>query len=151
MFKMTQSSPAKSPLQDVSINTKLKLSALWIAATLCYAYADILAFYRPGVIDAAAAGKMGPLGSVTQGILASVAVFMSVPAVMVVLSLCLRASLSRWLNIVVAAVYTLVIILTAITATWWFYRVFAAIEVALTSYLIWLACRWPRDASRASA
>jgi hypothetical protein len=141
---MNQSSLGKGPLQDVAIDTKLKIAALWIAATLCYAYADILAFYQPGILNAAAAGKMGPLGNVTQEILAGVAAFMSVPAVMVVLSLTLHAGLSRWLNIIFGAIYTLVIVLTMITASWWYYRVFGTIEVALTGYIIWLASRWPR-------
>ncbi len=136
--------PAKGMLQDVAVDTKLKLSSLWIAATFCYAYADILAFYKPGILNAAAAGKMGPLGDVTQGILGGVAAFMCVPAIMVVLSLTLRASVSRWLNIVFGTIYTFVIVLTMITASWWYYQVFGTFEVALTGSAVWLACRWPR-------
>jgi hypothetical protein len=136
-------------LQDPTVSTKLKLSALWIAATLCYAYADILAFYQPGVLDAAAAGKMGPLGNVTQGILAGVAAFMAIPAIMVALCLTLNASANRWFNIVAGVVYTLVIVLTLWTSTYWYYRIFGAVEILLTGSVIWLAWRWPRESASA--
>lgn len=138
----------KRPLQNVTVDIKVKLSGLWAAATLCYAYADILAFYKPGTIDAAAAGKMGPLGTVTQGILGGVAMFMAVPAIMVALSLVMRAALVRWLNIAVGTVYTVVVVLTMITASWWYYQVFGIVEVALTGAVVWLACRWPRSEER---
>jgi hypothetical protein len=134
---------ANGTLQDITVGTRIKLSGLWVAATLCYAYADILAFYKPGVLNAAAAGKMGPLGDVTEGILGGVALFMSVPCIMVALSLLLRASVSRWLNIAVGAVYTLVIAITMATASWWYYQVFGVVEVALTGSAVWLAFRWP--------
>jgi hypothetical protein len=145
---MGQRSRSVGTLEDVPVNIKLKLSALWIAATLCYAYADILAFYQPGVLDAAAAGKMGPLGDVTQGILAGVAAFMAIPAIMAALCLTLSPGANRWFNIVAGVVYTLVIVLTGWTATYWYYRIFGAVEIVLTVSVIWLAWRWPRTSAR---
>lgn len=143
---MEQFRQSPGTLQAFAIATNVKLSALWTAATLCYAYADILAFYQPGVITAAAAGKMGPLGNVTQGILAGVAAFMAVPAVMVALSLTLRPPANRWCNMVAGTVYTAVIVPTVWGSTYWYYRIFGAMEIALTGAVIWLAWRWPRTA-----
>ena len=35
-------------LEDVKINVKMKLSALWVTVMFCYLYADVKAFYLPG-------------------------------------------------------------------------------------------------------
>lgn len=35
-------------MEDIKINVKAKLSALWCALMFFYAYADILGFYAPG-------------------------------------------------------------------------------------------------------
>ncbi len=72
--------------QDVKINVKMKLSALWIALMLVYIYADILSYFKPGVIKKMMEGFMGPF-PVTQGSLLSATILMIIPAIMVFLSL----------------------------------------------------------------
>ena len=37
-------------LEEVKINVKLKLSALWAAMMFLYIYADILSLFRPGQV-----------------------------------------------------------------------------------------------------
>jgi hypothetical protein len=37
-------------LEDVKINVKFKLSALWVTLMFFYLYADILAFYQSGTL-----------------------------------------------------------------------------------------------------
>jgi len=39
-----------SMLEDVKINVKIKLSALWVTVMLCYAYGDILGFMKINVV-----------------------------------------------------------------------------------------------------
>ncbi|ENO12482.1 hypothetical protein MBGDC06_00657 [Thermoplasmatales archaeon SCGC AB-539-C06] len=36
-------------LEDIKINVKIKLSALWVALTLSYLYGDLLTFYEQGL------------------------------------------------------------------------------------------------------
>ena len=36
-------------LEDVKINIKIKLSALWIAVNILYIYVDVYSFYKPGL------------------------------------------------------------------------------------------------------
>jgi hypothetical protein len=55
---------------------------------------------------------MPPFGPVPQGALVAVSVSMAVPALMVFLSLTLKASLSRWLNIIGGVLYSLFVLLT---------------------------------------
>jgi hypothetical protein len=46
-------------LEDVKINSKIKLSTLWIALMFCYTYADILGFYAPGNLEELISGEYG--------------------------------------------------------------------------------------------
>jgi hypothetical protein len=36
-------------------------------------------------------------------------------------------------------------------ADWYFYRIFAAVEVALTASIFWIALKWPRTAREEEA
>ncbi len=130
-------------LQDQKINIKFKLSALWAAATLCYAYGDILGFYQPPVVKGILEGKMGPLGSTSQALLLGAAVFMSIPCVMVALSLLLKPGLNRWLNIIFGLLNTLVMILTLFMDPWYYYIYMGIVEITLTSLIVWYAWKWP--------
>ena len=46
-------------LEDVKINVKIKLSALWVTLMIFYIYADILGFYTPGNIEKVVSGELG--------------------------------------------------------------------------------------------
>src|SRR5690348_5622485 len=98
MIKMnTNQKP--SELQDVRINVRMKLSALWASMMLLYIYADILSLYKPGQIDEMLDGRMGPFPA-TQGSLLTAAILLIIPAVMVFLSLTLKPAVDRWTNII---------------------------------------------------
>jgi len=45
-------------LEDVKINVKIKLAALWLTVNLLYLYVDIYSFFRPGIIEGAIAGEV---------------------------------------------------------------------------------------------
>ena len=134
-------------LDDVKIHVKAKISALWASATLSYLYGDVIGFYSPGGLQKMMDGKMGSWQT-TQGLLLGVSVVMAFPAVMVVLSLILRAPLSRWLNVAVGLVYT-VIMLGTMVGAWgygfYFYLYLGVVEVTLTSLIVWYALTWPRQ------
>lgn len=63
---------------------------------------------------------MEPLGPVTQGVLVSTAMLLAVASLMIVLSIALPPSLSRWFNIVVGLCYTGLVLLIAIGGGWVF-------------------------------
>jgi hypothetical protein len=139
---MTQNVQPKTPLTDVKIHTRLKLSALWVSVMLLYLYGDIFGFFRRDIITDIAAGKTGFIG--TQGGLLAAAVMMSIPSVMVSLSLVLKPSLNRWLNIILGALYTLIILAT-MPHTWMYYLYLGVVETVLTFPIVWLAWTWPKD------
>ena len=133
-------------LDDIKVHVRLKLSALWTSVMFCYIYADYFGLYVPGKLQGMLAGKMAPLGQVTQGVLVGTSVMLAIPAVMIFLSLALKPGLSRWLNIVFGALYTAIILITM--WDWAFYIFYGIIEVVLTSLVVWYALKWPRREAR---
>ena len=139
----------KAPLDDPRINVKLRLAALWASLMFCYVYGDYFGLYVPGKLAGMIAGRMDPIGPVTQGVLLGTSAMMAVPALMVCLSLLLRASISCWVNLALGLVYAAIMLMT-MPGAWTFYLFFGVIEVALSLAIVWTAWRWPRqvDAQR---
>lgn len=139
---------AASPaLEDIRIHVRHKLSALWASLMFCYIYVDYFELYVPGKLHGMLDGKMAPFGAVTQGILLGTAVMMVLPSLMIFLSLALRATLSRWLNIVLGVAYTLIMLMVVAGSDWIFYTAIGLVEAALSAWIAWMAWRWPRQAA----
>ena len=130
--------------EDVKISVKIKLSALWAALMLLYLYADHFSLFRPGQIGDMMAGKMGPF-AVTQGSLLVMSTLMIIPAAMVFLSIALKPQVSRWANIILGVLYTLVNISNLIGETWAYYIFFGVVELVLTLLIAWNAFKWPKS------
>jgi len=137
--------PKKSDdaFEDLKINVKIKLSALWATVMFCYVYGDYFGLYTPGTVQQMSDGKMGPLGAATQGVLVGTSAMMAIPSLMVFLSLVLPPRVNRVLNVVLGIIYTL-IILASMPGTWAYYIFFGVIEVILTLSVAWYAWKWPR-------
>ena len=129
-------------LEDIKINVKIKLSALWASVMFCYIYADYFGLYVPGALQAMLNGQMRPLGTTTQGVLLGTSLMLAIPSIMIFLCVALKPALNRSLNMVVGAVYTAIILITM----WgWVFSVFyGVIEVSLTSLVVWHAWKWPK-------
>ncbi|EIL97372.1 MAG TPA: DUF6326 family protein [Rhodanobacter sp.] len=134
----------RTALQDVKVHVRFKLAALWASVMSCYIYGDFLGLYRPGDVKGILNGQ-GLLGPTSQASLLVVAILVAVPAAMIFLSLVLPPALSRWLNILVGAILTAIVLVT-IPGSWAFYIFLSAIEVVLQSLAVWYAWRWPRHA-----
>ena len=136
-------SDAHGPLEDVPINVKVKLSALWASVMFLYIYGDYFGLYAPGQLKSMLAGKMAPFGAVTQGILIGTSTMMMIPSVMIFLSVVLPAKPNRLLNIIFGVIYTVIILITA-SGSWPFFIYLGVFEVALTGLVVWYAWKWPR-------
>jgi len=135
-------------LEDVKINVKLKLSALWVAVTFLYVYADVRAFYEPGILEQIMAGKFTEVGITTTQALMLGLIMMTPPSVMVFLSLILKAKLNRWVNITFGIFYTGLVLISQFgivmdTSVNFLYSGIA--EVVLTGLIVWYALRWPKQ------
>ncbi len=130
-------------MEDVKINVKMKLSALWVAVMLCYIYGDLFSVYKPGFIEEIIAGGV-PLGS--QISLVGAAIMMTIPAIMVFLSLTLKVKANRWANIILGIIYTGIMLFTMLLPGVWAYYIFLGIvEVVLTVLIIGHAWKWPKQ------
>ena len=100
-------------LEDVKVNVKIKLAALWVTLLLIYIYVDIFGFYKPGIIEDILAGKVWEF-EITQAWALGALILMMIPSLMVFLSMILKAGVNRWVNIIVAILYIAVGIGTTI-------------------------------------
>ena len=133
--------------EDVKINVKMKLSALWVAVMFLYIYADIISLFRPSQIEEMISGRMGPFPA-TQGSLFVASILMMIPAVMVFLSLTLKPKVNRWANIILGGLYTLVNISNLMGDIWAYYLFFGIIEIVLTSLIVGYAWKWRNPQSQ---
>jgi hypothetical protein len=132
-------------LEDVKINVKIKLSALWVTLMLFYIYADILGFYASGNIEKVVAGEVGGI-RITEGLLFGMAIWMAIPSVMVFLSLMLKANPNRWINIIAGIVSIVVLGATFFVGEFSARYTFqAVVEGVLITWIVWLAWSWPKQ------
>jgi hypothetical protein len=130
-------------MEDIKVNSRIKLSALWVSMMLLYIYADVLSLFRPGQVQEMLEGRMGPF-PVTQASLLTASILMIIPALMVFLSLMLNAKVSRGVNILFGVLYTLVNISNLIGEAWVYYMVFGVMEILVTLFIIWHAWKWAK-------
>ncbi len=134
-----------SGLEDIKINVKITLSALWVTLMLVYIYADILGFYSPGIIEKVMLGEIGGI-QITEGFLVLMAGWMAIPSIMVFLSLVLKANINRWVNILLAVVSIVVLGATffvgELSAR---YTLHAMVEGVFIALILWYAWRWPKQ------
>lgn len=131
---------------DVKIHVRFKLAALWTTVMFCYVYNDYFTLWKPGSLQEMMQGKMGPLGAVTQGSLLGASISVLIPGLMVFLSLALKPTAARWLNIIFGIAYTLIILAT-IPGSWAFYILYDVVEALLTLLIVRYAWTWPKGAA----
>jgi len=140
----------KPSIQSVHVSAPVKLSLLWASLMSLYIYNDYILLFIPGVIEEMAAGSLGPLGEATDFKLVVVAFVMAIPASMVFLSSMLPSSVSRWLNMILGPIYTVIAVLTLFGSPP-FYKFIVMVEIVATVLIFWIAVRWPRANERRAA
>lgn len=136
---------SSNDFEDIKVNIKIKLSALWASVTLCYLYGDYFELYVPQKAQGLVNGE-NLLDSPMKLFAASV--LLAIPALMVFLSIILKPKINRQLNIVLGIFYTAIMVLIAITSiTPWrtFYVFLAIIESAITSLIVYYAWNWAKS------
>lgn len=132
-----------SPLADMKVSVRVKLSALWAALMFCYIYGDYFGLYVPGKLSGMIAGE-GPIGAINQGSLVSTSALLALPGLMVFLSLVLPAAICRWGNIGLSLFYIAVMALT-MSGAWNFYIMLGVVEITIGLLAVWYAWNWPRQ------
>ncbi|MGB3904240.1 MAG: DUF6326 family protein [Anaerolineae bacterium] len=133
-------------LEDVKINVKIRLSALWVALMFFYLYNDVISFFRRDTIELVLSGEMGGI-QVTQTFLLGAAVLMAIPIFMVILSLALPAKVNRWTNIIVGIFHAVVLLTTLLVPgeTWAHYGLYMVFEAVFIALIVWSAWKWPKQ------
>ena len=129
-------------LEDVKVNVKIKLSIMWATLMFIYLYVDFFGLFQPGALETILAGKVWVF-EITQTWAMSAMLLMTVPSLMVLLSLVLKAKANRWLNIIMGILYIIVAIGSVIGETWAYYIFGTIIELVLLLVIIWTAWKWP--------
>src|SRR5262245_3407634 len=128
---------------DERVGVRTKMSALWVAVLLLFAYGDIFGFFVPGRINEVVGGEVSGM-KITQSFLFAVSVYVAVAAVMVVLSLILPPRICRAASIVLAGLYIVSIVASAIGEDAYF--VFLSIvEGVLLLLIARYAWTWPTE------
>ena len=135
---------AKHTLQDDKVNVKIILSALWVAVMFIYVYADIKTLFQPEIPEQIISGIIGGM-TINQSFLFAAAILMSIPPIMILLSLILKPSINRWVNIIVSFLHIILIFITRFVPRkiWYYYIYYQSIEAIFHSLIIWYAWRWP--------
>ena len=133
----------QNALEDIKVSLKMKLATLWAGFMFLYIYVDYFALYMPGKIEDILKGKVFVF-DITQGFLLAALVSVTIPALMIFLSVALPAKVNRWANIIIAVVY-IPYTLFNLAGEAWMHMVFGAVaEVVLLCIIIRFAWKWPR-------
>jgi hypothetical protein len=121
-----------------------RLSTLWIVVMFNMAFADILSFMMPGMLQDIMTGMAGGL-KVTQGLFLAFALLLEIPIAMIFLSRMLGRRANRIANIA-ASVVTIAFVVGGYS-DYLHYYFFAGVEVACMLVIAWLSWHWPKPAN----
>lgn len=127
---------------EQKVSVRLLLAALWTSFMFLYIYVDYFHLYMPGALQDMLAGRVFEF-YVSQAFLIAALVSVSIPAVMIFLSLSLPAKISRLTNMIVATIYIPYMLFNLIGEAWIHMIYGAALEVALLVLIIHYAHKWP--------
>lgn len=130
-------------LDDIKVSVKLKLATLWTSLMFLIIYLDYFHLYMPNKIVDILERRVFVF-DLTQGFLLVALAIVTIPALMIFLSVALPAKVNRWVNIIIAAV-NIPLILFNLAGEAWMHMVFGAVvEVVLLCLIILYAWKWPR-------
>lgn len=140
---MNTQNTSQNVLEDIKVSLKLKIATLWASLMFLIIYLDYFALYMPNTIKDILKGRVFVF-DISQIFLLVVLALVTLPALMIFLSVALPAKINRWANIIIAAV-NIPFILFNLAGEAWLHMVFGAIiEVVLLCLIINYAYKWPR-------
>ncbi|GAB4454160.1 MAG: hypothetical protein Fur0028_09630 [Bacteroidales bacterium] len=131
-------------LENFKINIRLKLSALWTSVMFCYIYGDYFELYVPNKVSALLSGQNN-LDNPYK--LFTATIILTVPALMIFLSLILSPKLTKWLNIgfgIFFTIFTLLVGLYSFSEWRMFYVFLSILESIITSIIVWQSFNWKK-------
>jgi hypothetical protein len=131
--------------EDVKVNVKITLSLLWIALLFFYVYNDILTILQPGSVAQLVSGELEGV-QFTQIVMLGAAIIMSIPSIMIVLSMSLSAKTNRSTNLGVGIFHAVLLVgaLFGPGELWAYYAYNMVAEGVIIALIVWTAWKWPR-------
>ena len=123
------------------------LSIMGKCHVFVYIYGDIVSSYVPVHIENVIAGKVAGFQIIPRWLL-GVMLLMTIPSLMVLLSLTLKAKPNHWANIIVGTLQIVGLVLFVVLPAGdvWAYYIFASlVEAVLLSLIVWYAWNWPKQ------
>ncbi len=133
----------QNTLEDIKVSLNMKLATLWASFMFLYIYVDHFALYMPHKVEHILKGRVFVL-DITQGFLLAALASVTIPALMIFLSVALPAKVNRRMNIIIATVYIPYTLFNLTGETWMHMVLGAVIEVVLLCLIIRYAWKWPR-------
>ena len=131
----TEGSPRGTIKSTTGIDSRVKLSLLWIFVIVNMAYADILSLMDPAsIIRGIMAGNPLPAGGLLAG-----AIVMETSFAMIILPWVLNYKVNRWVSAVIGAFMILQIVIGGHGP---YYVFFETVEVACMLLIIWFSWKW---------
>ncbi len=138
-------------LHDPPVPVGARLAAAWASFMFFYLYVDYLHLYKPGVVDDILGGVVFEL-DISQTFVVLALGLVGIPALMILLSLTVRARVSRAINLVVATLYIPVSVFNVVGESWIvFFGLGIVVEVSLLAYILRTAWAWPRATTATAA
>jgi len=132
-------------MEDVKINVKIKLAALWVVLVFFYLYNDVISFFRRETIEIVLSGEVPGGIQITQTFLFAMAILMAIPIFMIFLSLALPAKVNRWVNIIVGIFHAVVLVTFLVLVpgeTVAHYALYQILEAVFIILIVWYAWKW---------
>ena len=101
---MNTQKTSRIEMGDIKVNLKLKLATLWTSFMFLYIYVDYFHLYMPGTLKDIMAGKVFTF-EISQAFTLAGLISVSIPAIMISISVILSARLNRKINLIVAALF----------------------------------------------
>jgi hypothetical protein len=116
--------------------TKLKLASLWTSLMFVNIYVDYFHLYMPDQIQQMMNGKVY-IFDITQGFILIALLLMTLPSVMIFLSIILKVKANRVANISLAAIFIPVTLFNLGGETW-IHMIFGALVAVMYDYILCL-------------
>jgi len=135
-------------MEDVKINVKIKLSALWAARMLSALQADVVVFLQPGMLEEMIAGTTEL--QITIELISVMAIIFMVPIFMSFLSLTLQDKANRWANLSIGIFFAgfdliFLILVLFVWQTFAYEKILYVVYLVFTSLVVWHAWKWPKQ------
>jgi len=133
----------QNTLEDIKVNVKIKLATLWTSLMFLIIYLDYFALYMPGVIKDILIERVFVF-DISQGFLLAAFAMVTIPALMIFISVVLPAKVNRWVNVIIAAINIPLLLFNLAGEAWVHMVIGAVLEVVLLCLIIRYAWKWPR-------